>query len=154
MSTTLDLLNHSVSIETPTPWRQFVDDTIPNLPLTLVNALEEHGVLQFSVWLYTGGKKPELTPEDLLGACKDDAARTGAGPSSDEVMEASEALLLGAATFHHEGLVRVWWVSDGWSLARVTYTGGDEPLYHAELKEAEAIVRSLRFIPQPAAQAA
>jgi hypothetical protein len=71
-------------------------------------------------------------------------AKRGLGKPDDLTTEDSE-LALAAASYHSEGdFIRVWYVSDGWSVGTITYVAalGDEG---KELGECEAIVRSIRF---------
>jgi hypothetical protein len=72
------------------------------------------------------------------------------GPLRDQV-QMQEDLVLVAASFTADEYThgRVWYVSDGWSLAKITYFCEQAPLQR-ELHEAEQIIRSLQFSPSDA----
>jgi hypothetical protein len=54
-------------------------------------------------------------------------------------------LLLAAGSFRNgDDFLRVWYVSDGQSFAKVTYTS-DWDEQHSELPDCEQMIRTLRF---------
>jgi hypothetical protein len=132
----------SISLDLPPDW---LDTTEDQHPFTLT---KPHGVgaLQFTVAAYSAGKPPAVNLSALVAMLNDFARTHSLGPLSNQVQEQSK-LLLAAASFQvpDHTLGRVWYVSDGWSIAKVTYVC-EAALFGAELTDAEQIVRSLRFV--------
>lgn len=72
------------------------------------------------------------------------AGSRGFGAPFDRLVQ-DGPLKLAAASYLWDGdLVRVWYVSDGWNFAFVTFVG-DPEWCRPDLSDAEAIVRSIRF---------
>jgi hypothetical protein len=73
------------------------------------------------------------------------AENCGLGPPSDLVSE-DAPLPLAGATFRVSGdIVRAWYVSDGASFAKVTYTNAEGNPYESELRDCEEMVRTILF---------
>jgi hypothetical protein len=103
------------------------------------------GALQFSVAAYSGGERPDPSPDQLLGMLEGFGESRGLGAPQAAVATRAGRLRLAAASFRSEGdFVRVWSVSDGLNFALVTYVceAGRES---EELADCERIVRSLAF---------
>jgi hypothetical protein len=112
-------------------------------PVTLARS-DGVGALQFSIARYRSGVRPDPMPEQLLKMVREFGKAKGLGTPASVETEAGR-LRLAAASFVAEGdFVRVWYASDGWSVALVTYVceAGSEG---EELAECEEIVRSLDF---------
>ena len=112
-------------------------------PRTLAK-LHGGGALQLSLALYRDGQVPQPLPSELLEMVRELGSAHDLGTPSQEVTE-SAPIRLAAATFHARGdFIRVWYVSDGYSIAKVTYLSaeGDE---EQEVAECESMVRTVRF---------
>lgn len=133
-----------VEIRTPPEWRDSTREIEePDAAFTLTRP-DGAGALQFSFAEYEAGKMPEINRETLRKLLIDFAQYRELGRGHDYA-EQESPLLISAATFDFGGrLLRVWYSSDGRSIALVTYNcpKGDES---GELAECEAIVRDLRF---------
>jgi hypothetical protein len=136
----------SITLEFPIGW---FDTTTDDLPLTL-SKTEGVGALQFSIATYKEGSPPAIGVEALASMVVEFAKTNSLGPLRNQVQTQDE-LSLAAASFttgeHEYG--RVWYVSDGWSLAKITYVCEQAPP-QLELQEAEQIVSSLQFSPSDA----
>jgi hypothetical protein len=139
----------SFAVDVPDDWEDVTDSVEVEDPPFTLNRLDGVGALQFSVGLYSGGAKPDPSPDDLLRMLVDLAESRGLGPPMT-VTTQSVPLRLAAGSFRSDGdFVRVWYVSDGWSVALVTYLC-EWDLEASELVICEQIVRSLVFKPRPA----
>jgi hypothetical protein len=117
-----------------------------NPPWTLARQSDTAcGALQFSVALYRRGPVPDPTPGFLAELLRDFAAKSGLGPASDEVVESVPIRLAGATFRDEECMIRGWYVSDGRSFAKITYTVGIGNDFASELSDCEQMVRSIRF---------
>ena len=136
----------SISLEFPIGW---FDTTIDDLPLTL-SKTDGVGALQFSVATYKQGSSPAIDVAALGSMVLEFAKTSSLGPLRDQVQMQGDLALV-AASFSADGHThgRVWYVSDGWSLAKITYVCEQAPP-QLELREAEQIVRSLQFSPSDA----
>jgi hypothetical protein len=116
---------------------------VPNPPWTFIKP-DGVGAFQFSIGTYVRGPVPNPSASVLLSLLHELAVSYELGQPTDVVTEGSE-LRLAAASFQHGGnFMRVWYVSDGYSFAKITYTcacGFEQ----AELSDCEQMVRSLRF---------
>jgi len=102
------------------------------------------GALQFTIALYRRGAKPDLSSSTLLSMVEEFGDRHTLGSPSDQVTE-DEVLSLAAVSYRNAGeFIRVWYVSDGWNVATITYVC-EVGLEEAEIAECEGIVRSIRF---------
>ena len=101
------------------------------------------GALQFSSARYVAGPIPRPRNEVLDAMLTEFADARELARPRDRVCEDGQ-LALAAATFsQRDATVRVWYVSDGRSFALVTYTCIALELPRDELRDCEAIVRSI-----------
>jgi hypothetical protein len=132
----------SISLDLPPDW---LDTTEEQYPFTLTKP-HGAGALQFTVAAYSGGEAPSVSLAALVAMLNDFSRTHSLGPLSNQVHEQSELSLAAASFQMPDGtLGRVWYVSDGWSIAKITYLC-QRGLFEPELTEAEHIVRSLRFV--------
>ena len=135
-----------ITLEFPIGW---FDTTTDDLPFTL-SKTDGVGALQFSIATYKEGSPPAIDVAALESMVVEFAKTNSLGPLRDQV-QTQETLSLAAASFtadeHTYG--RVWYVSDGWNLAKITYVCEQLPP-QPELQEAEQIVGSLQFSPSDA----
>jgi hypothetical protein len=134
-----------VEIRTPGDWRDATKEIgEPDAAFTLMRP-EGTGALQFSFAEYDeAGKMPEISLEALRKLLIDFAQYRELGRGHD-YREQAAPLLISTASFGFEGrFLRVWYCSDGRSIALVTYNcpQGDEEV---ELAECEEIVRKIKF---------
>ena len=131
-----------ITLELPPDW---LDTTEEQQPFTLAKP-SGVGALQFTVASYSQGAAPSVGIAALVSMLNEFVKDHSLGPLANQVQEQSE-LSLAAASFsmddHTHG--RVWYVSDGSSVAKVTYVC-EQVVFGPELGEAEQIVRSLRFV--------
>jgi hypothetical protein len=118
-------------------------------PLTLARVGTPDGVLQLSAAHYESGKKPDPSLEQLgklvLGLAKRLELRAIGSPETRSVGD----LRIAAASFvSAEHTMRIWMVSDGWSIATISYTGSTAGNV-SELADAERMVDALRFERDP-----
>jgi hypothetical protein len=135
-------------VSLPPGWLD-VTDTLPNeAPPTLAKEFG-YGALQFSVARYSSGDDPcidMLTLEQLIYQFEDNQDLERKMP----LITWRTRSAFGVATDYlkSDEFIRVWYCSDGWNLAFVTYTVAHaESLIIAscELLEADRIVRSIQF---------
>ena len=137
-----------VTVDVPTNWREITDqlEDVADPPPTLADAADDVGALQFSVARYASGPVPDPTPADLLGMALQLGATHGLGEPREQIADVG-ALRLGAVSYHDgDTFLRIWYVSDGRSIAKVTYVCPWR-LRRKQRATCEAIVRSLRFEP-------
>ena len=121
-----------------------VTDDLPgeNVPFTLGRE-QGSGALQFSTGIYHSGRVPDPSPEDLRRLLLDFASSRDLGDPSD--LQITDApVRLAAATFRPDSFVRVWYISDGRSIALVTLTCESTP-EPSELTDCEQMLRSVHF---------
>jgi len=138
----------AMSIDLKDGWADTTHD-VPgeDVPLTLAHQSEDAcGSFQFSTALYKSGALPRATAAKLAEMLFEFAEEHDLGEPSDSVVE--DALLaLAAATFRRGGdVIRVWYVSDGASFAKVTYLSAAIHNYASELADCEQMVRTIAFI--------
>ena len=122
-------------------WRDVTED---DGPLTLAREEEHSGALQFTAGLYRAGRVPDPSFADLRALLQGFADREGLHLGAVEEFDTSP--LKGVSSdFRREGFFqRVWYVSDGRSVALVTYTC-DDGFQDDELAECLAMVSTMRF---------
>jgi hypothetical protein len=112
-------------------------------PWTLAKA-DGVGALQFSIATYVSGSIPNPSSQDLLALLREFADSHELGEPFGIVTE-DQDLLIAAASFRFgDDFARAWYVSDGRSFAKVTYTcaWGEEK---DELSDCELMIRTLSF---------
>ena len=125
------------TLEIPTDW---FDTTEVDQPFTLSKPAGT-GALQFSAALYSGGTVPAVDSAALAVLLEDFATARSLGPLTNRTLERGD-LSLAAGSFLAGG--RVWYASDGRSVAKITFVW-EQQINEGELQEAEQIVHSLRF---------
>jgi len=95
--------------------------------------------------IYSGGERPEPSPNQLLGMVEEFGDSRGLGTPEAVVTQAGRLRLAAGTFLSDDEFVRAWYVSDGLSFALVTYVceAGRES---EELADCERIVRSLAFM--------
>ena len=129
------------SLEIPRGWEDLTEKG--RGPITFGRA-EGAGVLQLSAGIYRSGRLPEVSLTDLQEMLSDFSAKRQLGTGSD-IRVREEPLRSIGMSFSAQGrFVRVWYVSDGVSVALVTYNCrlAEEG---EEVAECESIVDSIRF---------
>ncbi|UOV04006.1 hypothetical protein MUU75_12660 [Pseudoxanthomonas mexicana] len=129
------------SIELSSGW---MDTTEDPWPFTLSKA-DGVGALQFSVAVYRSGQAPVPTVDDLSGLLSEFATTHNLGDSSEDFQQVGQITFIGSS-FRPDAdtFIRAWYLSDGFSIAKVTYTCHSSDV-GSELDEAEFIVRSFQF---------
>jgi hypothetical protein len=94
--------------------------------------------------LYSGGKEPNPSPEDLLAMVHEFAASHGWATPEAETTEQAPIRLGAGSIRDGELFIRIWYLSDGLNFAFVTYVC-DWDDRNRELAECEAIVRTIQF---------
>lgn len=132
----------------PAGWYDITGDLPAGSPLTLARN-DGRGALQFSIAAYAGGVRPHVTPQDLMALLLDFGRREELG-AARETRSGQGSTCFAYGDFSTESEVTwVWYVSDGDSVAFVTYVATVpervDAGWHSELREAAAIARSVRF---------
>jgi hypothetical protein len=125
-------------------WCDITDEVeVADAPWTFAKS-DGVGAFQFSVGTYMSGRIPNPTPESLLSLLRDFAISHELGEPADVVTEASELRIAAGSFRQRDSFIRAWYISDGRSFARITYTCafGQQ---QAELSDCEQMVRTLRF---------
>jgi hypothetical protein len=131
-------------VRVPGDWRDITGDLDAGSPVTL--ALPDGvGALQFSSALYVSGAVPAPTSKDLGDLLTEFAGAQDLGLPREPTREDVPHRLAAATFSQPDAVVRVWYVSDGLNLARVTYTCLGASLQRDELRECETIVRTIMW---------
>jgi hypothetical protein len=131
------------SLRVPDDWGDITADLDADSPITLARP-SGVGVLQLSCARYVSAALPSPTCDDLDEMLMDFAAAHELGVPRERIRE-EEPLLLAAATFDQgDASVRAWYVSDGRSVAKVTYMCLGSELKLDEVRDCESIVRNHR----------
>jgi hypothetical protein len=126
----------------PADWCDITESLEPGSPFTL--ALPEGvGALQFSSARYVSGTLPNPTSLDLDEMLAEFAHVAALGEPHDRVREESPIALAAATYIQTDAVIRAWYVSDGRSVAKITYTCFGSALQERELLDCESIVRSI-----------
>ena len=125
-------------------WFDITDDVEADSPPWTLARPDGGGAFQVSAALYRGGAVPSPSPDDLLTMVQEVLSRPGMSRPTDIVTESGELCLAAASCRWGDDFVRVWYLSDGRSIAKVTYTGawGSQDV---ELPDCEQMVRTLSF---------
>jgi hypothetical protein len=134
----------NLQITTPADWLDVtteIEESTPPLSLAKPNGV---GAIQFTMAEFRGGKPPGITLDTLSDLLADFAQSRKFGRGFASTRQ-DEPLLTVAASFDIAGRFwRVWYCSNGQSVALVTYNCGNNQ-QQAELSDCENIVRSLKF---------
>ena len=129
-------------------WADVTDDLTDESepPLTLARqSADACGSLQFSFAIYKGGWLPNPSPDMLADLLREFGEKAGLVTAGEKHVE-SQPMRLAAETFRDGNFViRAWYVSDGSSVAKITYTAGVADEFAVELAECEQMVRTIRF---------
>ncbi len=112
-------------------------------PWTLVRP-EEVGAFQFSVATYQSGRVPDPPSQDLLSLLHDFGSSRQLGAPTDVVVEDADIRFAAGSFRFGDDFLRVWYVSDGQSFAKVTYAFA-WGARHSGLLDCERMIRTLRF---------
>lgn len=136
---------YGLSLEVGDAWGDITPEDDGDWPPTLARD-GGVGALQFSIAHYKSGKHPAITLADLerlLGERTVDIAL-----NSTTAFNTARVFGVRAAGRLDGRTLVSWYVSDGASVAFITYTGSefDSPEDERELSEADLIVRSIAFV--------
>lgn len=135
-----------LTLSLPDGWRDVTEELPAGAPPTLAREAGV-GALQFSVAWYEGGEHPAFDEAALKGLYRDFCRTHALAAEEPERLAARHCLCVGGVAAAPEGVVAIWYVSNGSDIALVTYTGldPDDPDTRRELTEATRIVRSISF---------
>ena len=130
----------------PEGWVDVTEDSGEDAPPTLTAGPEGLGALQFSIGEYESGDRPNVGLTDVVELLEDFASRQGLR-ASGPFRTREDPPLASGDFLDDDGFIRAWCVSDGRSVAFVTYTCGERSgdRFVAELGAADRIVRSIEF---------
>ena len=137
-------LSDALTVTLPEGWADMTSELSSGPEFTLGRPTVGSGALQLSIALFESGVPPMPSSSDLLQMAMDFGTSRKFGPALDEVMVDGSPSLAGVSFHVDADFVRVWYVSDGWNFALVTYIC-EWNQRHLEEKDAEEIVRTLRF---------
>jgi hypothetical protein len=131
----------------PSTWAEITSELPAGTVPTLMQVKPEGvGVLQVSSGIYRGGKRPRVSKKALVEMLREfSSSRMGGN------MVNITSYAVGTMSFARGDVdlpdehVRVWYLSDGDSVALVTYVGGKEAALDAEMQIADRIVESAEF---------
>jgi hypothetical protein len=129
-------------------WQDVTNDLSEGSPPTLARA-DGVGVMQVSCGAYTGGAPPNVAAEDLKEMLFD-FARRHSFATPQQVREVKAAEVVVSADLSKEGeVVVVWYATNYWSVALVTYTAISErtQAVSEEIEAVERMVCSIRLAP-------
>ncbi|MCW3848814.1 hypothetical protein OF829_16370 [Sphingomonas sp. LB-2] len=128
-----------VEIDVPAGWLDITDDLDDDPPPTLARE-DGVGAIQFSIAWYESGALPgidEVALQQMLWS------RFGSPTVTEQTCP---HLVVGTDTMMEDNRLGAWYVSDGASVAFVTYVGeATDPASAGELADARGIACSLRF---------
>ena len=134
----------SFSVELPAGWRDITDTVDADEPPLSLAHKDGVGALQFSTAIYRSGVEPAPSPDELLELVRDFGSKQGLENPTDIVTEVGLPTLAAGSFKWDEDFLRVWYVSNGYDFAFVTYTCLIQDV-GPELLLCEQIVRSIRF---------
>jgi hypothetical protein len=136
-----------MDITLPGGWVDVTDDLAEGSPCTLAKSEDGIGALQFSVARYQSGPQPLFDLEKLRDLLNDFAQRHALGAPTNVHGEQGETFVIRGDFRKGEEFIRVWYVTDGNDIAHVTYVASElqSPSLQSELREADAIVQSIRY---------
>ncbi|HEU6442383.1 MAG TPA: hypothetical protein VFF38_08475 [Microvirga sp.] len=135
-----------VEATVPGTWRDITDEVEADAPpYTLADPDEGVGALQFSIAAYQGGAMPAPSREELRDMALGFGKERDCGKPFEERLFTDEFLRGAAMSFRREeDFLRVWYISDGWNVAFITYVC-EWSEQDRELSVCEDIVKSVRF---------
>ncbi len=141
--TTIEL--PGLCISAPDGWIEITtSDRNNSYPITVADPEDGVGAIQLSLAIYKRGPLPSPSTHDLASMVQEfgDCKRLGEPFATTTFSNG----IAGAAASYRSGddFIRVWYVSDGKSIALITYLC-DWDVRFRELDESEKIVRSIRF---------
>lgn len=132
-----------ITIITPDVWKDITDSIDKTGPLTLAKD-DGFGALQFSVAQYHHGGYPNIKISDLRALRISFSKNRKLGKPLDEY-DLDEKNMISSGSYHvGDDYVKVWYCSDGASIALVTFVAswgmqGSEPL------ESDSIIEQIKF---------
>ena len=133
------------AVELPPGWGDITADVEAQDPPATVARDDGVGALQFSIALHVSGPRPRGDVAELQTLLDEFAESRGWTSPSDATRESLPRGSV-ASSFHwDDDFVRAWYVSENGNFAFVTYTCERSNFDARELREAEKIVRSIRF---------
>lgn len=122
----------------------WVEVTEPGEPFSFTKGESGVGAMQFTIVLYRAGQIPNIDVSVLREMLTEFQDTRGLGePLSEESLSGMPSVV--SRSYESKGdFVRVWYVSDGLSVALVTYVCKREHR-DREIREVEEIVSGIRF---------
>lgn len=139
-----DKMSRPFTIKSCEGWHDVTDELeVSDAPWTFAKP-DGIGAFQLSIASYESGRVPNPTPQDLLSLVRDFGNSRQLGSPSDILFEDGDLRIAAASFRFGDDFLRIWYVSDGRSFAKVTYTcaWGKQS---AELPDCERMVRTLQF---------
>lgn len=126
----------------PSTWENITDSvSSPHRPWTLAKK-NGWGALQFTIALYDGGAKPNVSFDTLEDTVRSTAATMEFRQPTQFTRKTEGSRFMVSADFcDREQFVRVWHLTDGWNFAWITSPEEER----TELPEAETIVSTIEF---------
>jgi hypothetical protein len=138
-----------LTFDLPPGWSDITNDLPPGSPATLARETGV-GAIEFSVSRGEGGPEPVVDGTDLEDMLRE-FCEQNAIPLSSENIPTAVCRAVGGVSRSEGAVVGVWYLSDGQSVAMVTYFAdtADTEAADEELAVAEAIVRTASFADAP-----
>jgi hypothetical protein len=128
-------------------WKDITDEG--DVPFTLARPADGVGALQFSPAVYKSGRVPNPSLNDLSSMLQEFSRTRNLGEPHDTETESGRLSLVSTSFRFEDDFIRVWYLSDGFSILFVTYVcewGSQDK----ELAQCKEIVRSIRFVERKA----
>jgi hypothetical protein len=106
------------------------------------------GILQFSIAHFQSGREPSIDDSALSGLLQEFASSRNLGtPDGIKREEAGTRKIIRGDFIREDQVVAVWYVTDGWNVALVTYVSHEvhDPSLATELRDGDSIAASVEF---------
>jgi hypothetical protein len=141
----MDFEFYGLALRLPSDWRDITPDLPAGAPPTLAKP-DGVGAIQFSIAQYQGGEAPHVDRAALQNLLENFCARHGFNCHPQAEGHGNIQVVKSHAIMDRE-LVAVWYVSNGADVVLATYVSqrADSDVTNDELREAETVIRSLKF---------
>jgi hypothetical protein len=138
-----------LSFDLPPGWVDVSNDLPPGFPPTLARE-SGVGAVQFSVSHGEGGSEPMIDAADLEDMLREFCEQNDVSLNSESIT-AAVRYAVGGVSRSDDAVIGIWYLSDGQSVAMVSYFADapDAEAADQELADAEAMVRTAGFADAP-----